>query len=53
MCIRDSCYRDDLPKELQHAEQALSRLASRPAGGLRVIDQLPEATMLRVELSDG
>ena len=52
-CAGAHCYRDGLPKELQHAEQALSRLASRPAGGLRVIDQLPEATMLRVELSDG
>lgn len=52
-CAGAHCYRDGLPRELQHAEQALSRLASRPAGGLRVIDQLPEATMLRVELSDG
>lgn len=52
-CAGAHCYRDGLPKELQHAEQALSRLASRPAGGLRVIDQLPEATILRVELSDG
>jgi hypothetical protein len=38
---------------LQDAEQALSRLTSRPAAGLKVIDQLPEATMLRVETASG
>ncbi|MDZ4193525.1 MAG: fatty acid cis/trans isomerase, partial [Pseudomonas sp.] len=52
-CTGAQCYRDGLPRELQDVEQTLARLASRPAGGLRVIDQLPEATMLRVELSDG
>ncbi|WP_457787299.1 fatty acid cis/trans isomerase [Pseudomonas sp. PL-6] len=52
-CTGARCYREGLAAELQHAEQALARLASRPAGGLRVIEQLPEATLLRVELSDG
>ncbi|MGQ7958119.1 fatty acid cis/trans isomerase [Pseudomonas sp. SP16.1] len=52
-CNGARCYRDGLVPALQHAEQALARLASRPAGGLPVIDQLPEATLLRVELDDG
>lgn len=52
-CSSAQCYRDNLPVELQDAEQSLSRLVSRPAAGLKVIDQLPEATLLRVELSDG
>ena len=38
---------------LQDAEQALSRLTSRPAAGLKVIEQLPEATMLRIETASG
>ncbi|MGE8360047.1 fatty acid cis/trans isomerase [Pseudomonas sp.] len=52
-CTGAHCHRPDLPEELQHAEQALSRLASKPAGSLKVIAQLPEATLLRVELADG
>ncbi len=52
-CNGAHCYREGLPAELQRAEQALSRLASKPASGLRVIEQLPEATLLRVELADG
>ncbi|MGK8436607.1 fatty acid cis/trans isomerase [Ectopseudomonas hydrolytica] len=52
-CSGAHCHRDGLPPELRDAEQTLSRLASRPAGGLRVIRQLPEATLLRVELADG
>lgn len=52
-CNGAHCHREGLPAELQRAEQALSRLASRPAGGLKAIDHLPEATLLRVELADG
>jgi len=47
------CSRDGIDPTLQDAEQALSRLTSRPAAGLKVIDQLPEATMLRVETASG
>jgi hypothetical protein len=52
-CEGADCHRPGLPAELEDAEQALSRLPGRPAGGLKVIDQLPEATLLRVELADG
>lgn len=52
-CTGPHCYRENLPAELQQVEQTLSRLSSRPAAGLKVIEQLPEATLLRVELSDG
>lgn len=52
-CRTAVCHRPGLSAELEDAEQALSRLTSRPAGGLKVIDQLPEATLLRVELADG
>lgn len=52
-CNGAHCYREGLPAELQRVEQALSRLASKPASALRVIEQLPEATLLRVELADG
>ncbi|QVL21094.1 fatty acid cis/trans isomerase [Pseudomonas qingdaonensis] len=40
-------------EEFRDVEQALSRLASRPAAGLKVIGQLPEATMLRIEGQGG
>ncbi|WP_297832184.1 fatty acid cis/trans isomerase [Pseudomonas sp.] len=52
-CLGAYCARQNLQPELQDAEQALSRLTSRPAAGLPVIDQLPEATMLRVHASNG
>ena len=52
-CRGADCHRPGLVAELEDAEQALSRLTGRPAGGLRVIEQLPEATLLRVELADG
>ena len=48
-CAGEHCYRDGLPADLRQAEQALSRLASKPAAQLRVIHRLPEATLLRVE----
>lgn len=52
-CGGSDCHRPGLPAQLAAAEQALSRLTGRPAGGLKVIEQLPEATLLRVELGDG
>ncbi len=52
-CTGAYCSRDGIEPTLQDAEQALSRLTSRPAAGLKVIDQLPEATVLRVETSSG
>ena len=48
-CGGEHCYRDGLPPDLRQAEQALSRLASKPASRLKVIHRLPEATLLRVE----
>lgn len=52
-CTGAHCFRPRIALELQQAEQAFSRLVSRPAAGLKVIEQLPEATLLRVELADG
>ncbi|MCP1506286.1 hypothetical protein J2Y83_002259 [Pseudomonas marginalis] len=52
-CVGAYCSRPSLEPVLRDAEQALSRLTSRPAAGLKVIDQLPEATMLRVETRTG
>ena len=52
-CSGAYCSRDGIDPALQDAEQALSRLTARPAAGLKVIDQLPEATMLRIETTSG
>ncbi|MCY1501830.1 Fatty acid cis/trans isomerase (CTI) [compost metagenome] len=52
-CIDGRCFRPGVARELQDVEQVLSRLVSRPAAGLKVIEQLPEATLLRVETADG
>ncbi|MFW0753735.1 fatty acid cis/trans isomerase [Pseudomonas sp. H11T01] len=52
-CDGAYCSRPNIDPALQDAEQALSRLTSRPAAGLNVIDQLPEATMLRIETQSG
>ncbi len=52
-CEGADCHRSGLPADLEDAEQALSRLTGRPAGGLKVIDHLPEATLLRIELANG
>ncbi|MFC3942882.1 peptidylprolyl isomerase [Pseudomonas gingeri NCPPB 3146 = LMG 5327] len=52
-CDGAYCSRPNIAPALQEAEQSLSRLTSRPAAGLKVIDQLPEATMLRIETRDG
>ncbi|SFD54445.1 Fatty acid cis/trans isomerase (CTI) [Pseudomonas citronellolis] len=53
LCQDGGCYRRSVPRPLQDAEQAFSRLVSRPAAGLKVIEQFPEATILRVELPGG
>ena len=47
------CHRAGLPADLAAAEQALSRLANVSARWLKVIDWLPEATLLRVEGAGG
>ena len=52
-CAGAYCSRPGIDPALRDAEQALSRLTSRPAAGLKVIGQLPEATMLRVETRSG
>ncbi|AUM69427.1 fatty acid cis/trans isomerase [Pseudomonas fluorescens] len=52
-CDGAYCSRPNIDPTLQNAEQALSRLVSRPAAGLKVIDQLPEATLLRIETASG
>ena len=52
-CKDATCFRDGIAPELQRAEQSLSRLAARHASSLAVIDQMPEATLLRIELADG
>jgi hypothetical protein len=52
-CSGRHCYRPDIAQPLHAVEQALSRLAATPAAQLPFIRQLPEATLLRVELPDG
>ncbi len=52
-CETGNCFRRNFPKPQQDAEQALSRLTNKPGAGLKVIQQMPEATMLRVEEGDG
>ncbi|WP_181005276.1 fatty acid cis/trans isomerase, partial [Pseudomonas amygdali] len=52
-CDGAFCSGPGLSSSFAQAEQALSRLTSRPAAGLKVIDQLPEATVLRIEYATG
>lgn len=52
-CDSAFCHRPGLGAEQAASEQLLSRLASRPAAGLPVINFLPEASLLRVEFTDG
>lgn len=52
-CNGAYCSRPQMSEEFRDVEQSLSRLASRPAAGLKVINQLPEATMLRIEGQGG
>ncbi|MBJ9974999.1 fatty acid cis/trans isomerase [Pseudomonas sp. S75] len=52
-CTGAYCSRPQMNEEFRNVEQSLSRLVSRPAAGLKVIGQLPEATMLRIVGQDG
>ena len=52
-CVAGACARAEAPPALRDAEQALSRLAARPASELAAIHQLPDVTLLRVSLPDG
>ncbi len=52
-CTGAYCHRQNIDPGLQRAEQSLSRLVAKPAGALKVINQLPEATLLRIELANG
>ncbi|MBV6286774.1 fatty acid cis/trans isomerase [Pseudomonas aegrilactucae] len=52
-CQGAYCSLPGSTEQLRDVEQALSRLTSRPAAGLKVIGQLPEATMLRIEGQGG
>ncbi|MFH7617656.1 fatty acid cis/trans isomerase, partial [Pseudomonas syringae group genomosp. 7] len=47
------CARPYLDRVFAQADQMLSRLSSRPAAALKVIDQLPDASILRMEGSNG
>ena len=51
-CRTSHCYHQLQSVARQATEQALSRLTNRVAASLKVIDWLPEATMLRVEHDD-
>ncbi|MDY0249694.1 MAG: fatty acid cis/trans isomerase [Pseudomonas sp.] len=52
-CRSAHCHREGLSTEAAAVEHTLARLGSRPAAGFKVINYLPEATMVRVELSNG
>jgi len=52
-CTGAYCSRPGIGPVFSDVEQSLSRLVSRPAAGLRVIDRLPEATMLRIQDGSG
>ncbi len=52
-CRSAHCYRDGLSAEAAAVEHSLARISSRPAAGFKVINFLPEATMVRVEMSNG
>ncbi|NHN76366.1 fatty acid cis/trans isomerase [Azotobacter chroococcum] len=52
-CRSAHCHRPGVARELQYAEQALSRLAGRPAASLPAVLELPEASLLRIEYGEG
>ncbi|MBB3103196.1 fatty acid cis/trans isomerase [Azomonas macrocytogenes] len=52
-CQAAVCHRPGLPSDLARAEQLLSTLTGKPASRLQLIEQLPEATVLRVESPGG
>lgn len=51
--VSEHCYRDGAPAYARLADQAFSRMVSRPAKGMPVIDFLPEASFLRVYTPGG
>ena len=52
-CDGVHCHRSGIAADFQRAEQSLSRLTGKPGAALKVIEQLPEATLLRVQLANG
>ncbi|WP_213880079.1 fatty acid cis/trans isomerase [Pseudomonas sp. dw_358] len=52
-CMGAYCSREGISETFRDVEQSLSRLVSRPAAGLKVIDQLPEASLLRIDDGHG
>lgn len=52
-CTGAYCSRDGISEEFKNVEQSLSRLVSRPQAGLKVIEHMPEATMLRIQGKSG
>jgi hypothetical protein len=52
-CSSAYCSRPGISDSFAQVEQSLSHLTSRPAAGLKVIDYLPENTMLRIEDGTG
>lgn len=52
-CDGKQCFRPQAPAYARHADQALSRMAARPATQMPVIRMLPEATVLRVYTENG
>ncbi|MCC6077386.1 fatty acid cis/trans isomerase [Pseudomonas sp. GCM10022188] len=52
-CAEWRCYRPGVSTNVQQIDQRLSSLAARPLAVLPVIEFLPEATLLRVELDGG
>lgn len=52
-CGGEHCYRRDIPDWLKGPEKALVEIASTLAQDLKVVDFMPEVTMLRVENAHG
>lgn len=52
-CRGAYCSRAGISDSFAQVEQSLSQLVSRPAAGLKVIDYLPENSMLRIQDGSG
>ncbi|MNZ87267.1 Fatty acid cis/trans isomerase (CTI) [compost metagenome] len=52
-CHQWRCYRPTASPAVQQIDQRLSSLAAKPLAVLPVVEYLPEATLLRVELAGG
>jgi len=52
-CRGAYCSRAGISDNFAQVEQSLSQLVSRPAAGLKVIDYLPENSMLRIQDGSG